>query len=180
MQNLRASEYSEKSASLPVVGGSRMTYDAIDIAKYIVQKFIDLGKPITHMKLQKLLYFSWMEYYKDYGEYLFKNEIYAWKFGPVIPEVYYKYSIFGGMPITPVRDTEGDPVKLGGKAEISINKIIDRYEDASAASLVNQTHEKDTPWDKACRKSKRTGKDIVIEFKDIIEACNDNNLPSAR
>ena len=46
---------------------------------------------ISNIKLQKLLYFSWLEYYKRTGEPLFDEGFQAWRYGPVLPCVYYEY-----------------------------------------------------------------------------------------
>lgn len=55
----------------------------------MVRLSIDNGLWISNPKLQKLLYFSWISYYKAHGIHLFEEEFQAWKFGPVVPSVYY-------------------------------------------------------------------------------------------
>lgn len=67
------------------------TYDVSDVARFIVRKYIADGNPVTNMKLQKMLYYAWVRYYKQFGEYLFRDDIYAWKYGPVVPKVYREY-----------------------------------------------------------------------------------------
>ena len=41
-----------------------MTYTASDIAKYIVSYCFRKRKPVSNLKLQKMLYYMWIEYYK--------------------------------------------------------------------------------------------------------------------
>ena len=39
-----------------------MSYDVKDVAKYIITYFSKMRRPVTHLKLQKLLYFVWIDY----------------------------------------------------------------------------------------------------------------------
>lgn len=49
---------------------------ATDVARFLVQYYIDIKKSVTNMKLQKLLYYAWIEYYKSSdGKYLFNDKI---------------------------------------------------------------------------------------------------------
>ena len=72
-----------------------MTYKAKEIAGYLIETANQMGKTISNLKLQKILYFAWKDFYKATGEYLFKEEFEAWKFGPVVSEVYYEYCAYG-------------------------------------------------------------------------------------
>ena len=47
------------------------TYDVSDVARFIVQKYINDGNPVTNMKLQKMLYYAWVDYYKKCGFWSF-------------------------------------------------------------------------------------------------------------
>ena len=54
-----------------------MTYTAVDIAKYIVSYCSGKHRPVSNLKLQKMLYYTWIDYYKKTGTALFFNEICA-------------------------------------------------------------------------------------------------------
>lgn len=137
---------------------------ATDVARFLVQRFIDMGKPATNMKIQKLLYFAWIEYYKkNSGSYLFNDEISAWKFGPVVEPVYREYRIFAAMPIT---FTEKPAHDLGETVERFLSEFAMGYRDTTARELVENAHRKGTPWYKNYD-DKQRGK--VIPFSDIIE-----------
>ena len=43
---------------------------------------------VDQMKLQKLLYFAQGHHLADFGELLFREDIEAWKYGPVVRVVY--------------------------------------------------------------------------------------------
>lgn len=74
-------------------------YRALDIAHYVVQHALSKGLKITHLQLQKILYFLEARYLVKENRSLFKEDIEKWKLGPVVPEVYHEYKIFGSAPI---------------------------------------------------------------------------------
>ena len=98
----------DRNDRIRVKGGGRM-YSAKQVAQYIINKCSIEERPISNLKLQKLLYFVWIEYRKNTGKKLFDDKIYAWQFGPVVPEVYYDYCAYGGMDI----DRRYDSSKIG-------------------------------------------------------------------
>lgn len=52
---------------------------------------IDLCQDITHLALQKALYYVQGFYFAFYGSYIFAEECEAWRYGPVYRTVYDKY-----------------------------------------------------------------------------------------
>ena len=75
-------------------------YSAVDVAKYIVSYSTQQGKSISNLKLQKMLYYLWVDYYKSTGRELYVDDICAWQFGPVVPDVYYEFCSYAGTPIS--------------------------------------------------------------------------------
>ena len=73
-------------------------YLALEIAKYIIDKCTKDNCPISNLQLQKILYYIQREFLQQ-GEIAFPEEIEAWQFGPVVPEVYRQYCGFGALPI---------------------------------------------------------------------------------
>lgn len=63
------------------------------------------GKSITNLQLQKVLFFTMgMSIRKNQREIGFFNNIYnddfeKWRYGPVIPNIYFKFNVFGDRPI---------------------------------------------------------------------------------
>lgn len=119
-----------------------MTYSAIDIAKYTVSYCFKEKHPISNLKLQKMLYYLWIEYYKITKDSLFIDDICAWQLGPVVPEAYYEFCAYAGRPITRIFD-----ISLEGKDRVYINDIIEKYLPIAASTLVNKTHAEGMPWD---------------------------------
>lgn len=134
-----------------------MYYHAIDVAKYIVTYCNRKNKPISNLKLQKVLYYAWIDYYKETGNALFVDDICAWKLGPVVPGVYYEFCTYAGIPIFQEYDVDIDPNDM-----VILNGIIDKYLDVSARTLVDQTHKRGSPWDRVFRDG--AGMRAVIPF----------------
>ena len=61
---------------------------SLDVAEYILSKC-----KCSHTKLEKIAYFCYADYLCEYNEKLFNDRIYAFKYGPVIEQIYetYKY-----------------------------------------------------------------------------------------
>ena len=55
-----------------------MSYSAVDVAKYIVTYSNRQNKPVSNLKLQKILYFTWIDYFKQTKSHLFEDHICAW------------------------------------------------------------------------------------------------------
>ena len=121
--------------------GDDMWYSAKDVAKYIITKCSIMGKPVSNLKLQKMLYFVWADFYRESRRYLFMDSICAWQLGPVVPEVYYEYCSYAGKPII---GSYGTGIEEGDSQVI--DSIIHRYVDVPANILVDRTHAHGTAW----------------------------------
>lgn len=62
-------------------------YSAVIAAQYIILRCNQLGKSISNLKLQKMLYFLQAEFLVSQDRPCFRERIEAWDFGPVVPEV---------------------------------------------------------------------------------------------
>ena len=136
-------------------------YSATEIAKYVINYCNDRGTPISNLKLQKILYFLWVDFYKRKQQPLFFENFYAWQLGPVLPEVYFNYCSYGGSSI------ENQMVKnkiLDRQDKALIEDIVDQYRYKPAGKLVDDTHRKGGPWEKAFCEGHRT----LIPMESII------------
>ena len=114
---------------------------AIEVANYIISYCATQGKPINNLKLQAMLYFIWVDFWKKTRRGLFSDDICAWRLGPVVPSVYYAYCAYGALPINLTYETiisEED----GSIIDEFCKELIDR----SVCNLVNETHIEGTPW----------------------------------
>lgn len=119
-------------------------YDAREIAKYIIDYCNNKGYPITNLRLQKTLYFVWVDYYKRTRCHLFNNAISAWYLGPVVTDVYYEYRIYAGLPIW----NEYPDVAIDTEDKRMLNETVDFCNKKTVKELVDITHTQGKPWDK--------------------------------
>ena len=78
-----------------------------------------------------------------HGIVLFREEIYAWQHGPVVPDAYYRFSGYGASRIQNRYDTEIDP-----RIEALILPVIEKLRMIDPWTLVEMTHKKGLPWDR--------------------------------
>lgn len=131
----------------------------LDVAKYILCKV-----RCTHLKLEKLVYLCFADYLCKYDKELYKDEIYAYKYGPVVKSVYDRYKRQGYKEI----EQDEEDIDASGLYEMpsrsrilfaedgvskvkSIDETISKYGKFTANELVDITHKPYTPWDKAGR-----------------------------
>lgn len=72
---------------------------AIDLANYIINRSIDNQTYIGNLQLQKILYFVNLLYLGKNKKFLVEDNFEAWVHGPVVPEVYREFSLYGGNKI---------------------------------------------------------------------------------
>ena len=119
-----------------------MTYKAIDIAKYIVNKCTQDLKPISNLQLQKILYYIQKAFLVEFGSPAFNDRIEAWQFGPVVPVVYSRYCGFGAAPIL-IKYTN---VTIERNDVQVIDPIIEEKRSKYPWDLVKDTHAPQKAW----------------------------------
>lgn len=123
-------------------------YDARQIANWFVQRAAADGRQLTIMQLLKLVYISHGWHLEMRHAPLFPNKIEAWKFGPVIPEV---YNAFRGQGVS-----VQNPIPINGQPISShdvhlLEQIYGSYGRMPAQKLSDMTHEPGGPWDQATK-----------------------------
>lgn len=141
-------------------------HTALNIAKYTIQRCNACNTPISNLQLQKILYFTWIDYYQSTGENLFKENFFAWKLGPVVTDVYYKYHMFGARTIP---DEPGLTVLFDETTNKRLNNIIDKYRRLSAFDLVEKSHEPFGAWDTVYKNGE--GDHSLIPFSLMKQKC---------
>jgi len=151
-------------------------YKVLDICRYVINYSNDKEYGISNLKLQKVLYFiqAYFVAFTKEKEPCFEEKIEAWDFGPVVPVAYYEYKQYGSNDIPKVNlileinfddifkskmVPFDDSVIIKSDKEI-INRLVDKFANYSATTLVNITHEQ-TPWINAYKKGKNS--EITIE-----------------
>ncbi len=119
-------------------------YKALDIARYIIERCNQNSKTISNLKLQKILYFVQAEFLVAKNQPCFREKIEAWDFGPVVPDVYFAYRMYGSTNI-PCLGKSGVSQLISEKDRGLLDGIIDACSNYSASALVEITHHQ-TPW----------------------------------
>lgn len=106
---------------------------------------------ITHLKLQKLLYYAQGIHLALYNEPLFIEHIVAWQHGPVVEEVYDIYKENGRNIINIGMSKENEEIlnsiENDRKACEALNLTYNNFAIYTAWQLRQMTHEDGTPWD---------------------------------
>lgn len=170
------------------------THDPLAVANWFLAKAEAEGKPLTPMKLQKLIYFAhgWALALTDVP--LIKERPQAWEYGPVIPSVYHEFKSFGrntikgraatfdwsaftdansilDLPIVEP-EIEDDP-----EAEALLTRIWEVYGGLTGFQLSNMTHVNGGAWHRAYHEVARGRRGVDIaddlvksEFREKIKS----------
>lgn len=77
-----------------------MCYSAVAVANFFIKKSLDNNILMTHMHLQKMLFFAHAFYYKHKGKPLISDPFVAWQHGPVIETLYHDLKKYKDGKIT--------------------------------------------------------------------------------
>ena len=117
---------------------------AKQVADYILSlSDPDEGDIISHLKLQKLLYYAQGFHLAVFDEPIFSETICAWDHGPVIETLYHEYKSYGAGAI-PVPDHIDFDAFSEDQKEL-LNEVYTVYGQYSAWRLRALTHE-EPPW----------------------------------
>lgn len=124
-------------------------YNSFQIANYFIKSAQDTGGEVTPMKLIKLCYIAhgWHLGFKD--EQLLTETIYAWKYGPVIDNLYNEFKAYGSSPIKQLYSSDPfgtNPPMPDKEIEPFLNAIWASYGKFDGVKLSSMTHQKGTPW----------------------------------
>lgn len=126
---------------------------ALDVAKFLLSM-----QPMSNLKLQKMIYLVYANYLEKTGRKLFQENIIAYKYGPVIPDVYKYYKTNGKNIIVPDDELINQEVELpivlarflqsSDEKNIihSVQDVFEKYGHYSASDLVSLTHRDGSPW----------------------------------
>lgn len=128
--------------------------NALVVGNTILNRAFAENKDITPMKLQKLIYCLYKEYYKKTNRALFDERFEAWKYGPVLRSVYDEFKKDGANSIKHFSRTENHKVFIVNQDaapafRAAFNKIWDAYSDYDGLVLSAFTHKSGTAWRKA-------------------------------
>ena len=173
-------------------------YKAIDIARYVIYYCHQNSYSISNLKLQKLLYFIQAYFLLKKDEECFTDNIEAWDFGPVIPNVYHEYKMYGStnIPNQKIYEELDINTKTGKvdfiKKEINydvicyadkclINSLLNKFGGCSSTYLTQVTINQ-KPWTSAYVKNEHkiistdSIKNYFKNTKNIDENCQEKEI----
>ena len=112
----------------------------------VCREILGKGSDITPLKITKLAYISHGFHLGYIGKPLFDDDVEAWRYGPVIPSIYFAVKHFKRAPITPTLFDHVDD-DISKEAEQVISAVMKTYDKYSGLQLSTITHKKDSPWD---------------------------------
>lgn len=124
--------------------------NVMDNAQYTSQQIADwflcnidytAGDSITHLKLQKLVYYAQSWSLAIFNQPLFDEDFEAWVHGPALRSLYQKYKKYGweGLPQPSKHPSLDDPVPD------LLRDIVEIYGTQTAKRIETLTHS-ETPW----------------------------------
>ncbi len=159
-------------------------YQVRAVANWFIQKGILEGNPIEQMKLMKLVYVAQgLSLAINPQEPICDAVVEAWKYGPVIRDLYHEIKVNGNRPISKllpqdemligldddVTEYEDPTVPSTDTKMIKILQAVWRsFGKYTGIQLSNWTHEEESPWDKFW--NKKGGKNVrstVIDDSEL-------------
>ncbi|MDV3196304.1 MAG: DUF4065 domain-containing protein [Candidatus Phytoplasma stylosanthis] len=124
-----------------IINEKRIVFDVVE---YIIIKTPELTDTIiTNTKLNKLLYYAQGLYLSYSHNFLFDAEIQAWKYGPIIPKIYFKYMDCLDKEI--ISKKKITTIPFNKKITIFLDFLIKNLGKLDAYTLMQRTH-KELPW----------------------------------
>lgn len=118
-------------------------FDAADF--FIDAAADDAENNMTNMRINKLLYFAQGWSLARLGKPLFKENILAWKHGPVVKKVYNRFRFAGSNKIAQMIHGTYDKDLKKEEQDLLIDALL-RYDNYSTSGLVTLSHQKNSPW----------------------------------
>jgi uncharacterized phage-associated protein len=146
---------SETASQIPIMNS------AAAVTNWFIEKNQTDQILLTHLKIQKLLYYAQGWHLGFFGVPLFEDNIHAWTYGPVVETVYHALKYRGKLetiiePIPGYVFTHGNfqmenapKLNLEGDKDRAkyMNSFWGKYSKIEPWVLVGSTHKKGTPWE---------------------------------
>lgn len=119
-------------------------HSTFNVSKFFLNRIDpEAGEVITHLKLQKLVYYVQAWNLAFFGIPFFTEDCQAWVHGPVFPELYERYKNYGYQPLDKVKDF--DEKNFNPKQRYILKIIWNVYGKYDAKYLEYLTHAEE-PW----------------------------------
>lgn len=123
--------------------------DATSVANEFIRVAAGKQQSLTPLQLMKLVYIAHGWSLAIRQQPLIREEIQAWRYGPVIPHLYHLIKRWGRGAISETLNsgyTRTPPHITSTEVRSFINEVFERYGWLSGPALSNLTHMPGTPW----------------------------------
>ena len=125
-----------------------MAHSALRVANHLIRLAHESNRTITPLQVMKLTYLchGWM--LGLYHVPLLDEPIEAWRYGPVVPDVYFSLRDYGRRPVTqeiPL-STKEYASEFSPEESHVIEQVSKLYGRFSGVQLLRMTHVSGTPW----------------------------------
>ncbi len=167
--------------------GNKVMADSIAIANYFIDKSLSENTDITLLKLVKLVYIAHGYMLalldKSFIESRY-DRVEAWRFGPVIPNVYHTFKHNKNNPIKEkgvicLFDDKDMPFvvpEIVEEPKFILDFVWKRYGKLSASELVDLLHQKGTPWNYYYQEGKNNeipDEDTKLYYRAVFKRLKD-------
>ncbi|MDV7506139.1 DUF4065 domain-containing protein [Acinetobacter baumannii] len=121
-----------------------MAHTALQVADKFIRLGLSNDKKFTQMQLLKLVYIAHGWTLATTGQPLIHNQVEAWQYGPVIPDLYHELKYNGAKPI--VRPILSEETSFSPYEDQVIDFTFKNYGNFTAFQLSDITHAPNTPW----------------------------------
>ncbi len=143
--------------------------NVLSVADFFITE-VDKKYGVDNLKLNKIAYISLGFSLSIRNFDLFSEDVEAWNWGPVIPELYYSFKEYGSRIITKPSERENSSEIKDEDTLGLLNLVKDLYQSKSGLEIMELTHVKNTPWDYCYDGEKNTiiDKNIIKDYYDIL------------
>lgn len=134
-----------------------MPFSPLAIANTFIAEHAAESGGISHMKLQKLVFYAYGWWLASHDDQLTTEPPEVWKFGPVFNSLYGELAPFGMQPIkAPRRSVPYNPAPQVPADACEVRDLLEwvwqKYGNYTAGQLSDMTHDAGTPWQEEAAK----------------------------
>jgi uncharacterized phage-associated protein len=152
-----------------------MAFDGRAVANFVLDRCDADGVAVSHLVLQKLVYFCHVWSLIELGRPLIRQSFEAWEHGPVLQHLFREFKRFGAEPI---RGRAQHMNPHNGQREVVsyafdqptrtlLTKVVAIYSRFSASTLRELSHAPGGPWYRVWHQSGKINPGMRIENRDI-------------
>lgn len=131
-----------------------MAFSSIQTANWFIDKAKQQNSELTPMKVQKLIYIAHGWHLALSGKPLISEDVQAWQYGPVVPEVFHRLKRYGKNQITDniIEVTSDNHIEVPRIpqddvfANALLEKVWEVYSQYGGIQLSQLTHAPSAPW----------------------------------